>query len=146
MLSLVFCWHGVNLFMSDSQTNRGPGQGVIQAGRKVITTLTGIIETRLRLAVVEIEEEKARILYMLLMVGLALIFTAFGLMSLMILVIWAVDPEYRLLAIEATTGVLFILALLCGLLALRKSRKSTLLKATRKELNTDRKLLEDQHS
>ncbi|MBP2168393.1 putative membrane protein YqjE [Erwinia toletana] len=129
--------------MADSQQSHGPGKGVINIGQRVLTTLVGMVETRVRLAVVELEEEKANLLQMLLMVGLTMLFTAFGLMSLMVLIIWAVDAQYRLMAIAITTGVLFTLALFFGLWTLSKSRKSTLLSATRKELETDRKLLED---
>jgi uncharacterized membrane protein YqjE len=55
-----------------------------------------------------------------------------------------VDAQYRLMAIAITTGVLFALALILGLWTLAKSRRSTLLSATRKELSEDRKLLEDE--
>lgn len=129
--------------MADNRQSQGPGKGVINIGQRIVTTLVGMVETRVRLAVVELEEEKANLLQMLMMVGLTMLFTAFGLMSLMVLVVWAVDAQYRLMAIAITTGVLFALALFFGLWALSKSRKSTLLRATRKELETDRKLLED---
>ncbi len=45
------------------------------------------------------------------MLGLTMLFAAFGLMSLMVLIIWAVDPQYRLNAMIATTVVLLLLAL-----------------------------------
>ncbi|MFS2221218.1 phage holin family protein [Pantoea sp. B65] len=130
--------------MADSQYSHGPGKGVIDIGQRVLTTLVGMAETRVRLAVVELEEEKANLIQLLMMVGLTMLFTAFGLMSLMVLIIWAVDAQYRLIAIAITTGVLFALALFFGLWTLNRSRKSTLLSATRKELETDRKLLEDE--
>ncbi|MGX9256936.1 phage holin family protein [Pantoea ananatis] len=129
--------------MTDSQQNHGPAKGVINIGQRIVTTLVGMVETRVRLAVVELEEEKANIIQMLLMLGLTMLFTAFGLMSLMVLIIWAVDAQYRLMAIAITTGVLFLLALIFGLRTLRKSRQSTLLRHTRKELANDRDLLED---
>ncbi|OON38645.1 hypothetical protein BTJ39_17470 [Izhakiella australiensis] len=128
--------------MTDLQQNQGPGKGVISIGQRIITTLVGIVETRVRLAVVELEEEKANLIQMLLMIGLTMLFTAFGLMSLMVLIIWAVDAQYRLMAIAITTAVLFALALIFGLWTLAKSRKSSLLRATRKELENDRQLLE----
>ncbi|BAK12776.1 Inner membrane protein YqjE [Pantoea ananatis] len=132
-----------SLIMTDSQQNHGPAKGVINIGQRIVTTLVGMVETRVRLAVVELEEEKANIIQMLLMLGLTMLFTAFGLMSLMVLIIWAVDAQYRLMAIAITTGVLFLLALIFGLWTLRKSRQSTLLRHTRKELANDRDLLED---
>ncbi len=53
-------------------------------------------------------------------------------MSLMILIIVAVGAEYRLMAIGITTGVLFALALILGVWVLVKSRRSTLLRHTRR--------------
>lgn len=132
--------------MSDSQQSHGPGKGVFNIGQRVVTTLVSMVETRVRLAIVELEEEKANLIQMLMMVGLTMLFTAFGLMSLMVLIIWAVDAQYRLMAIAITTAVLFALALIFGLWTLYKSRQSTLLRHTLKELDTDRKLLEEHRS
>lgn len=39
------------------------------------------------------------------MLGLTMLFAAFGLMSLMVLIIWAVDPQYRLNAMITYRGV-----------------------------------------
>ena len=89
--------------MSDSQQSHGPGKGVINIGQRIVTTLVSIVETRVRLAVVELEEEKANLIQMLMMVGLTMLFTAFGLMSLMVLIFWAVDAQYRLMASAITT-------------------------------------------
>ena len=80
---------------------------------------------------------------MLLMLGLTMLFAAFGLMSLMVLIIWAIDPQYRLNAMIATTVVLLVAALIGGIWTLRKARKSTFLRHTRQELANDRALLED---
>ena len=132
--------------MPDNQQSHGPGKGVINIGQRVLTTLVGMVETRVRRAGVELEEEKANLIQMLIMIGLTMLFTAFGLMSLMVLIIWAVDAQYRLMAIGITTGVLLLLALIFGLWTLRKSRQSTLLSATRKELHSDRQVLEDRRS
>ena len=129
--------------MTDSQQNHGPAKGVINIGQRIVTTLVGMVETRVRLAVVELEEEKANIIQMLLMLGLTMLFAAFGRMSRMGRISWAVDAQYRLMALAITTGVLFLLALIFGLWTLRKSRQSTLLRHTRKELANDRDLLED---
>ncbi len=132
--------------MTNSRQTQGPGKGVIGIGQRLVTILVGMVETRVRLAVVELEEEKAHIVQLLLMLGLTMLFAAFGLMSLMVLVIWAVDPQYRLNAMMATTGVLLALALIGGIWTLRKSRQSTLLRHTRRELENDRELLEDDKS
>ncbi|EJF29617.1 hypothetical protein F3J27_12875 [Enterobacter sp. Ap-916] len=129
--------------MADSHQSQGPGKSVLGVGQRLVTILVGMVETRVRLAVVELEEEKAHIVQLLLMLGLTMLFAAFGLMSLMVLIIWAVDPQYRLNAMIATTVVLLSLALIGGIWTLRKSRQSTLLRHTRRELENDRALLEE---
>ncbi|MFT8212060.1 MAG: hypothetical protein ACMZI0_18485 [Symbiopectobacterium sp.] len=59
-------------------------------------------------------------------------------------VIWGLEPEHRLLALAWITAVLLGLALVIGLWTLLKARRATLLKATLKELLTDRTLLEEE--
>lgn len=129
--------------MADSHQIQGPGKSVLGIGQRLVTILVGMVETRVRLAVVELEEEKSHLVQLLLMLGLTMLFAAFGLMSLMVLIIWAVDPQYRLNAMIATTVVLLSLALIGGIWTLRKSRQSTLLRHTRRELENDRALLEE---
>lgn len=80
----------------------------------------------------ELEEEKANLFQMLLMLGLTMLFAAFGLMSLMVLIIWAIDPQYRLNAMIATTVVLLVAALIGGIWTLHKARTSTFLRHTRR--------------
>ena len=127
--------------MEDNRHTEGPAKNIIGIGQRILTSLVGIAETRIRLAVVELEEEKANIFQILLMLGLTLLFAAFGLMSLLVLVIWVVDPQYRLNAMIATTVVLLLGAVIGGIWTLRKARKSTLLRHTRQELAADRTLL-----
>lgn len=129
--------------MSQSQHAPGPGKNILGIGQRIVTLVVQMVETRLRLAVVELEEEKANLIQILLLAGLTLLFTAFGLMSLLVLIIWAVDPQYRLIVMVATTATLLLLALIGGIWTLRKARRSTLLRHTRHELANDRALLED---
>lgn len=128
--------------MTDSSQHHGPGKGVIQAGQRILTTLVSIVETRLKLVVIELEEEKANLIQMLMMVGLTMLFTAFGLMSLLVLAIWAVPAEQRLLTVGIITALLFTLAIIFAVWTLKRSRRSTLLNATRQELDKDRQMLE----
>ncbi|KNC89024.1 phage holin family protein [Trabulsiella odontotermitis] len=132
--------------MADPNHAQGPGKSILGIGQRIVTLVVEMVETRLRLAVVELEEEKANLFQMLLMLGLTMLFAAFGLMSLMVLIIWAIDPQYRLNAMIATTVVLLLAALIGGIWTLRKARRSTLLRHTRKELANDRELLEDDRS
>ena len=129
--------------MSQSQHAPGPGKNILGIGQRIVTLVVQMVETRLRLAVVELEEEKANLIQLLLMAGLTLLFTAFGLMSLLVLIMWAVDPQYRLIVMVATTATLLLLAIVGGIWTLRKARRSTLLRHTRHELANDRTLLED---
>ncbi|CCJ86743.1 Inner membrane protein YqjE [Cronobacter dublinensis 582] len=129
--------------MTDPRHAQGPGKSVLGIGQRIVTVLVEMVETRLRLAVVELEEEKANLFQLLLMTGLTMLFAAFGLMSLMVLLIWAVDPQYRLNVMIGTTVTLLVLALIGGIWTLKKSRQSTLLRHTRHELANDRQLLED---
>lgn len=121
---------------------QGPTKGVLDVAQRIITILVGMVETRVRLAVVELEEEKANLIQLLIMAGMTLLFTAFGLMSLLILIFWAVDPVYRLIALGTTTGVLLFLAVAGAIWTLVKARRSTLLGATRNQLEIDRSELE----
>ncbi|AHF73635.1 Inner membrane protein YqjE [Candidatus Sodalis pierantonius str. SOPE] len=123
------------------QQNQGPGNGLFNIAQRILTIVVGMIETRLRLAVVELEEEKFNIIQMLMMAGITLLFAAFGLMSLLVLVVLAIDPQYRLTAIASTTGIL-LLAIVGAVVTLAKARKSSLLGATREELQVDRNILE----
>lgn len=129
--------------MADSRHTQGPGKSVLGIGQRIVSIVVEMVETRLRLAVVELEEEKSNLFQLLLMVGFTMLFAAFGLMSLMVLIIWAIDPQYRLNAMIATTVVLLLGALIGGICTLRKARASTLLRHTRQELANDRSLLED---
>ncbi|WJV63112.1 phage holin family protein [Pectobacteriaceae bacterium CE70] len=124
------------------QQRQGPASSAITAAQRIITIIVGMVETRVRLAVIELEQEKTALIQLLLVVELTLLFTVFGLIGLITLIIWSVEPQYRLMTLGWITGSLFILALIGGIWTLRHIRKSTLLKATRKTLETDRSLLE----
>ncbi|NKI72977.1 hypothetical protein Dpoa2040_000143 [Dickeya sp. CFBP 2040] len=129
--------------METEPQRHGPGRAAVSTVQRIFTLLVGIVETRLRLMVVELEQEKNLFIQLLLMVGLTLLFTTFGLMSLIALIIWSLDPALRLTALCWITVTLFGLALFGGLWTLQRLHRSTLLRDTRKELAADRSLLED---
>ncbi|AHK18758.1 phage holin family protein [Yersinia similis] len=131
--------------MAEQPRTQGPAKGVLDTVHRIATIVVGMVETRVRLAVIELEEEKATLVQLLMMAGITLLLTAFGLMSLLVLVIWAIDPAYRLVALGTTTAVLLVLALIGVIWTLTKVRHSTLLGSTRKQLETDRELLEKDH-
>ncbi|MBG5972703.1 phage holin family protein [Proteus vulgaris] len=131
--------------MSDTQRPQGPASGVLNSLSRIGAIVIGMIETRLRLIAIELEEEKTTLIQLILMTGVTLLLTAFGLMSLLILVFWAISPEYRIYALAITTTVLLICALIGAIMTLRKVRNSTLLGDTRQQLELDKRLLEQYH-
>ncbi len=106
--------------MADSRQAQDRAKALLGIGQRIVTIIVENVN-RLRLAVVELEEE-------------ASLFSAFAddgrsyhalrgvwLMSLMVLVIWAIDPQYRLNAMIATTVVLLVLCAVAASGLLRKS-------------------------
>ncbi|CRL62009.1 MULTISPECIES: phage holin family protein [Proteus] len=131
--------------MSDTQRPQGPASGVLNSLSKIGAIMIGMVETRLRLIAIELEEEKTTLIQLILMAGVTLLLTAFGLMSLLILIFWIIPPEYRVYALAITTATLLLCALIGGIMTLRKARNSTLLGDTRQQLELDKRLLEQYH-
>ncbi|MCE0733248.1 phage holin family protein [Halomonas sp. G15] len=123
-------------------SSQGPAQRVFTAGRRLLGSLLATGETRLRLAVLELEEERARLVGMLLLAGLAMILLLLGIAVLTTLVIVAFWDSYRLTAIGVSAGVLLGGGLLLCLRVLQLARRRTLLASTLKHLATDRDLVE----
>lgn len=103
------------------------------------------LKTRIQLVAVELEEGAATLVQLLLMVGFTLLFAGFGLMCLLVLIFWAIDPAYRIIAMAITAGILLILAVFSAIWTIRKAQKLTFLSATREQLSIDRKMLETDH-
>ncbi|ERS88816.1 hypothetical protein Q671_07825 [Halomonas sp. PBN3] len=112
------------------------------AGKRLLGSLLATGETRLRLAVLELEEERARLVGLLLLAGLALILLLLGIGVLTTLVIVAFWDSYRLTAIGVSAGVLLGGGLLLCLRVLQLARRRTLLASTLRHLATDRELIE----
>ena len=53
--------------MADTHHAQGPGKSVLGIGQRIVSIMVEMVETRLRLAVVELEEEKANLFQLLLM-------------------------------------------------------------------------------
>lgn len=130
--------------MPDNLHPQGPAKGALSIVQRIFTLLLGMVETRFELLCVELEEEKANLTQLLIMVGLTLLFTGFFLLGLIILICFAIDPAYRVIALSILTGTLFVLALAFGIGTISKSRKSIFLKETRDQLKLDHSLLKDE--
>lgn len=131
--------------MSDTQRPQGPASGVLNSFSKIGAIVIGMVETRLNLIAVELEEEKTTLIQLILMAGVTLLLTAFGLMSLLTLIFWVIPPEYRVYALAITTATLLFCAVIGAIMTLRKARNSTLLGDTRQQLELDKRLLEQYH-
>ncbi|MFC0269676.1 phage holin family protein [Kushneria aurantia] len=127
--------------MSSSST--GPAEKVIQAARKLLHSLVNSGETRLRLAVIELQEERARLFSLLILTGIGIMLVAFGIGMLMLLVIVAFWQEHRLLAIGIASGILLLLGLLVLLRVRAISREPSLLRSTLARFSEDKQLLDE---
>ncbi|QFU01179.1 Inner membrane protein YqjE [Halomonas sp. THAF5a] len=125
--------------MAESQ---GPAHRLFGAGKRLLGSLLATGETRLRLAVLELEEERARLVGLLLLAGLSLILLLLGIGVLTTLVIVAFWETHRLAAIGASAVVLLGSGLLLALRVMQLARRRTLLAGTLRHLATDRELVE----
>ncbi|ENX5569967.1 phage holin family protein, partial [Salmonella enterica] len=89
----------------------GPSRGLADNIRRIFSALTGTLHTRLELVALELEEEKYRIIHLLIVVGLTLVFTAFGIMSLLVFILLLASPEHRLMVLGGASAVFIVLAL-----------------------------------
>ncbi|MGJ0635577.1 phage holin family protein [Xenorhabdus bovienii] len=131
--------------MTQPPRSQGPGKGLFDTLRRVAAIVVGMVETRIRLIAVELEENTATLVQLLLLIGFTLLFATFGLMCLLILIFWVIDPVYRATAMAITAGILLILAVFSALWTIRKTRKLNFFNSTREQLKIDRKMLEDDH-
>ncbi|GDB38122.1 phage holin family protein [Escherichia coli] len=116
---------------------RGPSRSLVDNIHRVFNTLTGIFHNRIELIAIELEEEKKNILGLLLMVGLALIFTVFGVVSLLIFILLSVSPEHRLIISGGASAVFLVIALFFVIFIKQKTAGSRILSETRKQLSED---------
>ena len=56
------------------------GDGLLDTGRRIASSVLGLLQNRLSLAAVELQEEKLRIVSLLIWVGVALVLAASGIM------------------------------------------------------------------
>ncbi|WP_148254333.1 phage holin family protein [Aidingimonas lacisalsi] len=125
--------------MTDRQ---GPAERLFDATKRLIGSLLSSGETRLRLAVVELEEERARLITLLLLAGISLLLLLLGLAVLTLFIVVIFWESYRLEAIGGCAAVFLVSGLGLALWVRRQARRPTLLKSTLKQLATDRDLME----
>lgn len=132
--------------MRENQHPDGPAKGLLTTLQRIGSILINMVETRLQLIAVELEQEKQTFVQLILLAGTTLLLIAFGLMSLLVLIFLMVDPAYRIQVVAITTAVLLILALLGTCWTLKIAHRTSLLAATREQLKQDiKQLKQDEH-
>jgi uncharacterized membrane protein YqjE len=117
--------------------------GFVQAFRRLLETFVAILESRLELASVELREEKARVLLLLALAGVALFGVAMAVIVLTTLVIvlcWA----YAAWVLGGFAILYAVLALL-GYQALRRELRKPFFDDTIAQLKKDREWLIPRH-
>jgi uncharacterized membrane protein YqjE len=122
-------------------SSQGPAQRLFGASRRLLGSLIDAGEMRLRLAVLELEEERARLVTLLLVIGLSLVMLLLGLAVLTLLIAVLFWDTHRLAAIGISAVVLLTGGALLALLARRMARRHSLLKSTLAQLAIDRELM-----
>lgn len=124
-----------------NHTPQGPVRGAVNTIQRIGSLLVDIAESRIDLLSVELEQEKNHIINLLLMSGVAIICLLFGVISLLILICWAIDPAYRFIVVAIFTAALLLIALFTAMATIKKVKSWTFLQETRANLKADRALL-----
>ena len=120
--------------------------GLMGSVKRLLSTLTSIVSTRLELLANELQEERLRLTQMLLFALFALFCFGMGLLLLTLFIVVLFWDDHRL----AVLGVLCIFFLLLGtvmtlLLRNKAQAKSRLFSASLAELSKDKEQLEAGH-
>jgi uncharacterized membrane protein YqjE len=120
--------------------------GLFGSLRRLLATLLGIVSTRIELLANEWEEERLRLVRMILFALLAVFCFCMGMVLLTILIVVLFWRDNALLAAALLGGVYFAAAALFGWLLLRLLRqRTTLFSASLAELHKDRHQLGGDH-
>jgi uncharacterized membrane protein YqjE len=125
-----------------SKSDNSRGTGLFDSFRELGATLVSILQTRLELLSTELEEEKVKLGWLMLLAGIALFFLGLGILLATLLIIIAFWEHHRLLVLAGLAGLYLILGVALWLTFLNKARGKPLLFATSlDELSKDRERL-----
>ena len=120
--------------------------GLFGSLRRLLATLLGIVSTRIELLVNEWEEERLRVLRMLLFALLAVFCACMGMVMLTIFIVVLFWHDNPLLAVSLLALFYFAAAATFGLLLVRLlHQRSVLFSASLAELRKDRNQLGGDH-
>jgi len=105
---------------SDDSAKSGGAAGLFDSVKALLATLVGIAHTRLELLSAEVQEELARVAFLLLWGAVALFFTFLGIAFLGVFIVIAAWDEHRLLAAGLMTGLFLLLAIVFAIAASRQ--------------------------
>jgi uncharacterized membrane protein YqjE len=125
--------------VSEAEPKAEGAGGFMQSLRGLAATLIEAVHTRLELAATEIEEERLRIMQLLLWGALSLFFLALGLVMLTFFVVLVFWETNRVLVTFLIAAIYLIIGAVLAFQARARARKkSRLFAATLAELDKDR--------
>lgn len=126
--------------MSAEDPSAGDAQsgGLLQSLRNLAATAVGVLHTRLELLATEIEEERLRILRLVLWGCVALLFLSFGMLMLTFAVVVLFWDTHRLLAVIVLGIAYLAIGGALAMMARRGVQRARLFAASIAELAKDR--------
>jgi uncharacterized membrane protein YqjE len=125
-----------------SEKTPGGSRGLLESLSTLAATLVAIAHTRLELLSADVEEDRARVLPLLVMALAALFCIGVGVVLAAILLVVAFWDTHRLLALGSLAGFFLAAGVAAGAFALHKARtKPRLFAASLSELLKDRQQL-----
>lgn len=120
--------------------------GLMGSVRRLLSTLTSIVSTRLELLANELQEERLHLTQMLFFALLALFCFGMGILLLTVFIVVLFWDDHRLAALGVLSALFFVLgALIAALLRSKAQAKSRLFSASLAELAKDRERLGTDH-
>ena len=122
------------------------GSGLMGSVKRLTTTLTSIVSTRLELLANELQEERLRLTQMLLFTLFALFCFGMGLLLLTVFIVVLFWDDHRLAVLGVLSFVFFASGSIAAILVRGKAQeKSKLFSASLAELARDREQLGARH-
>jgi uncharacterized membrane protein YqjE len=120
--------------------------GLMESVKRLVSTLTSIVSTRLELLANELQEERLRLIQMLIFALFALFCFGMGILLLTIFIVVLFWDDHRLAAVGAMCALFLALGTLMALLLRSKAQaKLKLFSASLAELAKDMELLGVHH-
>ena len=126
-----------------TESASGHATGLLVSLRRLLTTFVEILQTRIEIFSVELEEEGGRIRELILYSLVSIFFLGFGLLLLTLLVVMVYWETHRLAVLAAITVLYLLIGLGAALAVVRKLKtRPRLFAATLAELHKDQEQLE----